>query len=413
MTLRSFRKLTALAALVVGASVAFTGCSSGSTPGVVDEPGSDEAWIDLLNPIQLTVTDQSTPESPNGQAWLAFQEAVTERTEGKVTFENFWSSSLLSAGSDGVTGIGSGVADLGMIIPSYSASELPVASWAASLGALEYDSAAEAHLVGSAVSHFDYTESGPLIDELASKNLKALAAFGTVPYDLMCTSPVESVDDAQGLTARTSGPIFTEGLQALGMVPATFAFAEVYEALQRGALDCVTMPAYSYVDYGFVEVATDYVPVKLPQLAGLVIVINLDVWESFPVDLQRVFLEESVHVTHTLVSENLNKLAGFAEVWDEYGVTPHDATDLNQILSQKYATILKELPSTAPAGVPDAQAYVDQYMSRVDEWRMEIGAMGYESDPGATIRESYLSLKDIDLDPYYDALRESVQSNLP
>jgi TRAP-type C4-dicarboxylate transport system substrate-binding protein len=43
---------------------------------------------------------------------LAWQQAVTEFTKGKITFENDWSSSLLNAGNT-LAGIRDGVADIG------------------------------------------------------------------------------------------------------------------------------------------------------------------------------------------------------------------------------------------------------------------------------------------------------------
>lgn len=89
----------------------------------------------------LRLADFSGNQDANfGRAMVAWQASITEFTNGKITFENYWSSSLLNAIST-LAGVRDGVADIGLIIPSYFPQDLPVGAWLFGLGGQRLDRA--------------------------------------------------------------------------------------------------------------------------------------------------------------------------------------------------------------------------------------------------------------------------------
>lgn len=396
-----------LAALALTSAAVLSACGSDSEPADSASGGSD--WLADLEPIALTVAETNAPGTPNADAWETFEAEVTEATDGKVTFENFFSSSLL-AGTATVDGIGSGVADLGTVVPTYYPTELPVTNWLATLGAADFDSSLQSVLAGSAASYVDYFASPEIAEEFSSHNIRVLAAQASLPYDMLCNKPFESPEDASGLRSRSSGELFTGGLEALGVAPVSTEFGEIYESLQRGVMDCLLMNGPVYVDMGLTEVAQHYVPLQMPQLQANTYTINLDVWESFPPELQQVFHDASAIIPATVAEGNLAGQAAFAEL---EGVTYHDAEEMNEILRDHYEGVIDAMPESAPPAVEDPQAYVDSYLERLEEWRAKVTDMGYVGEEGAELQETFQQLDDFDIADYTEALREAASEYRP
>src|SRR5690349_2451877 len=91
---RARRSVLAPLAVALGISL-LAGCASASAPASTGSTG-EQSWDDL-DPIVIRHADFLGEQEVFGQTTLAFQEYVTEHTEGKVTFENYWSGSLVTA----------------------------------------------------------------------------------------------------------------------------------------------------------------------------------------------------------------------------------------------------------------------------------------------------------------------------
>src|SRR5690606_24463977 len=113
-------------------------------------------------------------------------------------------------------------------------------------------------------------------EQFADQNLKVIHTYSSPAYNVLCTKPVESVDQAAGLRIRTSGDIWSASIEEIGGVPVSLPFNEAYEGLQRGVIDCVTVMPAAFLSFGFVEVAHEFVPITFAQTAGQTIVMNLD-----------------------------------------------------------------------------------------------------------------------------------------
>jgi TRAP-type mannitol/chloroaromatic compound transport system substrate-binding protein len=81
-----------------------------------------------MEPITLTFSDLSSPTSEIGQSVQEWQKRVTEKSDGKITFENYFSSALFAA-NEALGQVGSGVADIGYYSVGYSPQEMSVANW--------------------------------------------------------------------------------------------------------------------------------------------------------------------------------------------------------------------------------------------------------------------------------------------
>lgn len=377
---------------------------------------ADDVWLDQLEPQVLRLADFSGDQNANfGRAMVTWQEAVTEFTEGKITFENYWSSSLLNA-MDTLRGVGDGVADIGLIIPTYYPQELPVGSWLFGLGGALSGSTVHDVAAGGAAALETVLTLEPLTEEYARHNLVVMQGTSTPAYNLLCNRPVGSLDDARGLRARAIGAVWSDTAEALGMTPVSIAWNEAYEGLQRGVFDCMVINPNQYAD-GLIlkDVAPEYVPVTFAQLQSSTWVMNLDTWNSFPTELQNFMTEESVRAAQ-------NIWQGYLEIEARAGdliaageeIRVNDVSELEPVAAAQRAEAVQALAQSAPAAVDDPQAVIDGYLERIAYWTNVLEEQGYavaERTPEAII-EAFGGLRDVDLSAFAERFNSEVTPNL-
>ncbi len=372
----------------------------------VSSASASEAWLEELEPQVLKLADFSGDQTANfGAAMVEWQKAITEFTEGKITFENYWSASLLNA-LNTLDGVGDGIADIGLIIPTYYPQQLPVGTWLFGLGGALSGSTVHDVAAGGAAALETVLTLDALTDEYASHNLKVLQATSTPAYNLLCNKPIDSMEDAAGKRARAIGAVWSDTVEALGMTTVSIAWNESYEGLQRGVFDCMVINPNQYVD-GLIlkDVAPEYVPVTMAQLQASTWVINLEVWEGFPVELQNFINKESMRAAY-------NIWRGYLEIEAEAGdliaageeVRTHDVSALEPVAKAQREAAVAALAESAPASVTDAQGVVDRYQERIAYWTQALEAEGYEvaeRTPEAILK-AFAGLRDVDLSGFYE-----------
>ncbi len=375
----------------------------------------DRAWLEDLDPMTLRLADFSGDDTANfGRAMVAWEEAVTEFTEGKITFENYWSSSLLGA-IDTLEGVGDGVADIGLIIPSYMPAQLPVSSWLFGTGAALSGSTVHDVAAGGATALETVLTFEPLTQEYASHNVRVLQATATPAYNLLCNTPITSVEDAQGLRARAIGAVWSQSVEALGMTPVSIAWGEAYEGLQRGVFECMVINPNQYVD-GLVlqDVAPEYVPVTMAQLQASTWVINLDTWNSFPPELQEFMIEQSVAAAYDIWQGYLQIEADAGDLIASGGVNTNDVSALEPVVAEQRAAYVASLAETAPESVENPEAFVQHYQDRIAYWTGVLEEQGYEvakRTPEAII-EAFAGLREVDLSEFYARFTDEMMPEL-
>ncbi len=111
-------------------------------------------------------------------------------------------------------------------------------------------------------------------------NAKVLTLWPFGPQVFYCNTPIETVDDLQGLKVRSFTPSMSAMLEHFGATPVTLQFSEVYPALQRGVVSCgVTSPTSGNTG-NWPEVTTHFLPLSVSgSVQGHFI--NLDTWNEF------------------------------------------------------------------------------------------------------------------------------------
>ena len=100
------------------------------------------------------------------------------------------------------------------------------------------------------------------------------------------------MDDFNGRRTRSHSTPLSDWINGMGGQAQFLAFADVYRALERGILDCAaTRPGAAYGQRWYEVVSYMIGPlVSFPVLNN---VVNGEVWESIPDDLQQMIIEEA------------------------------------------------------------------------------------------------------------------------
>lgn len=236
-------------------------------------------------PIKLRFS-HTVPESDSQhKAALEFSKRVKDRTQGGVEIQVFAHSQL---GNDVtlVTGVRSGTIDIGAtgnpfvtgLAPRLNALDLPY----------QFADAQQAYRA------LDGAVGRSLLDELSAHQIKGLA-FWEIGFRSLGNNkrPIQGADDIKGLKIRTTpNPSHLKAFQLLGANPQPMPFAEVFGALESGAVDGQENPPTLMLSSKMYEVQK-YLSLTRHAYTPLVVIMNKARFESLKPEFQKVIMEEA------------------------------------------------------------------------------------------------------------------------
>lgn len=227
-------------------------------------------------------------ESTQHAAATRFAELVKERTDGAVAITVFPNSglgpaqqalNLMRGGS--VEIIQSGSTTFNGLVGETAALELPF---------LFRDSAHAYRVLDGKVGQ-------SLLDKLDQHGIKGLGFLENGWREVTNNRrPVRSHEDIKGLKIRTTpNPYHIQAFQLLGANPVPMAYAELYSALETGAVDAQEHPLPVLWAAKFYEIQK-YLTLTHHAYSPLLIVMNKPKFESLPAEYKTVFLETAREV---------------------------------------------------------------------------------------------------------------------
>jgi TRAP-type C4-dicarboxylate transport system substrate-binding protein len=145
-----------------------------------------------------------------------------------------------------------------------------------------------------------------LAEDAEAAGMKFIGPFRVFPpnwghFFLQLTEKTESVDDLKGRVIA-AGSTMAPAITALGMTPAVMAMPERYIAMERGVAD----GAWNSIEGGdsgsYPEVANYYLDHPV-YAANHWILMNLDKFNSLPVDLQKLLLDTALELEADIEAE--------------------------------------------------------------------------------------------------------------
>ena len=402
MHLRPTRSCLGLIA-TAGLALTLSGCvgSGGErTTGSLDE----------MEEVTLSFHLAAPAAHPTGVAVQGFVDEIAEKTNGKVTIEPYFSNSLLPDTED-LSGVGTGVADMGVVFATRHPEELPVVNWFTGMQSLRSNATPHGFLQGSAALQHTFTTSEAIQEEAEGHNLVLLGAHNSATnVGMICNKPITSAADAQGVRARVGGPVWSAEAVSMGFAPVTLPSGGVYEALQRGVIDCNMADPTTVAALGLWEVAKYYHPVAASAAASTLVAVNKDTWDSLPAEVHEIMETAMVNYVGRALTSGLDGYKAFAEGAEDQGVTIVDARPLNEVLHKHQQNhVEKELIESAPSAVTDPEAFTAEWRSTLEKAMdlavENVGTEPAESQSPEEILEGYKTGADkVDLPGFLSAL---------
>jgi TRAP-type C4-dicarboxylate transport system substrate-binding protein len=242
---------------------------------------------------------------------------IEDQSDGRIAIEVFPAGQLLGI-ADIYDGVDAGVADIGWGLPAIQPGRFPMLSLMEL--PFQFDSAEQASRIAMTL-----LEEGVLDDEFD----------GVVPLYIHTHSPagvhtrteqVTEPGDLEGLRIRFPSAPVREMLAAWGADPVGVPAPQVYENLETGVLDGVAFPYEAMKGLRLGEQVSHHTELPLYTLTFYMIM-NQQVFDDMPADLQQVILEnsgmvEAVAVGRSWDEEDARGRAYVEELGNEIVVIP-------------------------------------------------------------------------------------------
>ena len=401
------RLFSTLAAAGIGALL-LTSCSSGgSEPEAPEQAGvafgaSKEEWIAAFEDVEPFEIRSETPApqgSPGSRAWEAYFASLEEYSGGKITVDLGYSYAYA-----GITEVDDAVADgtldMGPLLPTLDPAKYPAYTTMANLTFLTSQSPLVGILHANTYQNTASWATPEILEEFRADGIEPIwMANSLPPTGILCSKPIESLADAQGLQSQASSSAAGQQLQAIGITPVAIPYTDVFESVQRGVLQCTNVfPGQAYL-YGVPEVAP-YVHfasragiVHTPGLVGA----NADWFNSLPLvaqqliwDRQTVFFTRTAETTWEVLLEAI-------KVAEQNGGGALDLADeIQDALIEKGNEPLRA--QTLDSTEVDGAALVEVTEEAAADWLDVIESFGF--DPRVTLGEleEWLAKNDPDLE---------------
>lgn len=182
----------------------------------------------------LTVAVTIAKNTPAGQALLAIQDELAQRSNGAVTLDIFWESTLGGA-TEIAESLATGTLDIGLI------SSAVISNYTPAIDVLSLPFIIENREQFKAVLDNCFHDVTAGMEETIGVPL-GLWEFG---FRHLCTVEQEvlTVEDCAGLTIRVmDGQVYKESFEALGCITSNIANSELTTAMQQGVVDGAEEP---------------------------------------------------------------------------------------------------------------------------------------------------------------------------
>jgi TRAP-type C4-dicarboxylate transport system substrate-binding protein len=297
---------------------------------------------------------------PAGQASTAWMERVEDLTDGRVTFQATWSGALLP-GAELLAAAGDGRADIVHTSASWHLAELPLTS-VATMPFINLDGEASTRALNEM-----YESSEALQSEFEAQRVELISAQ---PLDVVLLGGNAAYEEAAALSGqqiRATGE-WVEALTAVGAEAVGVAYAETYEALERGLVDGYALNWEGVYDLQLHEVAAFMEDPGVGQISNMMMLFNDSKWEALPEDIRSAFdqaTEEQVDgLSELYAALSEEQCAAMVEHGTAFSKWTESAAA--EWRDQVAADILQSWTDSQSDPVA-AQAFLDEYQTLMDE----------------------------------------------
>ncbi|MGR3374723.1 C4-dicarboxylate TRAP transporter substrate-binding protein [Pseudooceanicola sp.] len=301
------------------------------------------------------------------------QERITEATNGEITFETF-AGGAMGGPKELLGNVGNGILDSASVVDIYVKSSLPVSSMISSMLAIGDDP----KVMAAAVNEFHHLNCPQCKEELEENNVVGLSWSATGAYHVICKEPIKTLADLQGRKIRATSGIGV-AMQEIGAAPVSITTAEMYEAMQRGQIDCA-VGATAWLDtYNLKDFAKGVWSNALGSYFGTMNwAINQDVWNELTEDQRQAFKDNMAQAVADIMWAYVDDNETAMEWLKENGGTVEES---DQAFKDAWAEQQAKAYDTALAaaeadGIENAEELLNTFKGLVEKWTARMEEIG-------------------------------------
>lgn len=409
---------TAVLALGLGAcSGGGSGDGSGGGDGVPFGASAEEwqAAFEDIDPITIVWETAGAANTPGGQILAGLVERAAELSGGKVTIEPAFSLSVSGSLTEADQALQDGRIDIAMITPYLESQEYPIGGTIANdVNVLFPTAEVGGFLAGWAAAEEALWGTPEFLAENHDVGIYPLSPYSAGSRSVLaCKEEITSLADLSGKQIRVAPITNFHQVEALGAIPVSIPFSELFESVQRGLVDCIIagpstigglpgLPAL--LPYVIAPVGTNWSSTVAFNAAGL----N---WESYPLVVQQLLYD--LNADYAVLNQEPSLVdmpfAVYEEVTAAGGAWLGSDADVNEALDEFNSTLVEGWRGSPHL---DGEAFVSRFDEALTKWTALL------EDAGITFAEfsevDVWSTADIDWDAfiqlYYD---EVVEPNRP
>jgi TRAP-type C4-dicarboxylate transport system substrate-binding protein len=310
--------------------------------------GPGPAWAQTAQ-WKAVATSRPTPQF---SLWTWLGEELDKQTQGQIKVEVVSLPEIGLTGFELVRVTRSGLVDLGDVLPTYVAGDVPAVE-AVDLPCLfpDFDVSVKAHMAFMPAFRKYQERLGGIV----------LGAYLWPAQVIFSRKPVRNAVDLKGLKIRVYGTAQTELARGLGMEPVSIPFAEVYTALERGTVDAGFTGTYPGFALKWYEVTKYMVDINHGPVSGT-LVVSKRTWDRLSPERRAVL---------TKLGEEFTQRG-----WEIGRRTTQEGIDKNREKGMEYIPASPELaaaarevatksviPSWAKRTGPEASALFNEYIA--------------------------------------------------
>jgi TRAP-type C4-dicarboxylate transport system substrate-binding protein len=293
-------------------------------------------------------------------------ERITEQTNGEITFEIF-TGGAMGGPKELLGNAGNNILDIVSVVDIYVKAALPVSAMLSGMIVVGEDP----KVMAAAMNEMQLLHCPECEAERERSGVVGLSWSATASYHVICKDPIDGLADLQGTKIRATSSV-GRGMQEIGAAPVSITTAEMYEAMQRGQIDCVAGSTAWLKTYNLKDFAKMAWSTSLGSYFGTMnFTINKDVWENdLTEDQRQVFwdnmAENVADVMWAYVADGeegmdwLRENGGVVKEADDAFIAAWDKVQAE--------TVAETIKAGQEAGIENAEEVVNTFMGLVDKW---------------------------------------------
>lgn len=338
-----FKKGIVMVLILTMLMLTLSGCNKGAEPAPEQSPSEEVAVEKPLEKIKLSLSTHDPAQSGNTNYQQQWAEKVKEATNGQVEI-TIYPGSALSAPTDVLDAIKTGVCDIGWVYTTFYQGQFPLTD-VVGQPMLGINTASQATKV--LWNLYESTEEF----KKETEEFKMLMMF-TNNSNIIATTkkPVLKKSDLTGMKLRSTAGTATDMVTAWGGTPTLMGPGDMYQAMEKGVIQGCVFEYSGIGSFKLNETLKHYT--EVPIFVGpFYLLMNKAKWDSLPdnvkdainsltdldvsVEAAKVFEADAERVRAQIVKDGGNMITLSDEAYKEFKKA---ADEYNNVWAQKHKT---------------------------------------------------------------------------